>query len=1257
MADFGPFRPLRPYTEADRGLFFGRDRELGELVELLAGERPSALLLGEAGVGKTSLLRAGLIPALKSRGVQATYVDAGAIDDRMTPTSGVLIVDDAGAALVEGPGLEKLFALLGRAGQARALRVLFSLDDNDLHRLELLERRVGAVGPRGSRLRLERFDEAVAGDVIERTVLGGGAYFEAGLSREIAVELAARGPVSPSELQLLSAAAVSLRLTSLQAWRRAGGADAIGWRFLAATCGRAGGRVAHALLAELAAADVRGVVAVDDLARSAGVTEREADAVAAALVEEALAVRAPEGGYALGSEWLRPMARAFTGEHRGRQVRARLVLRQKIETGGLLKPAQMREVRRISGTLAPDEERVVRRSRAVWAGAAIAAAALPIVGIGAAYVSAGRTAHFDAGAAPGSSIVVKLGRTGGAMSSLPHAPAFGSVLVDSGITRAALAGPLQSGGFGWSGPGDDAWLRKLVEGMRPLGRAALSLVLDGDVKPLAAAYEDAPLRAAVVATLGAVGRGTPEETALLQKALGDGSEDVRRRAVRAAAALERRPGTTPGAGAALLQIALRDAAPGVRALALEEAKALPDERAAPLLAAVVSQGFDGGGAPGAPRASLRESSDPVARRAALDALATAAARAPQAAAALARAVVGAKGGGDAAALVGRLLDAGGPPSDAAADALAGIALDGKAAEEARVEALRLLRRRAAPPAGLDALGAAGVSPKLQAAAMPLLLKAKPDEAPAKIAEAMRGPVALRAAAAAAIALQPKGPDTPKQLKILENDSSAEVRAEAVRAMPVLGREALPLLMKTVKGAGAEMERAAVEAMATHAQKLGPGAAIQALEGAVKAPRPSTRKAAIEALGRMAAEGRAPAAAAVARLSRDKVVEVRSDCAQALGDALAGDKAPPPSVKEAGMALRALARDLDAGVRRRAAAALGRARGAAAVPSAKALAAFVGDADAGVRAETAAALGALREAAKDAPWAQLVGDKDAGVRAAARRAAREAGAVGGAELDKVLLQSFAGAAAGDRADIAATAGVVGAAATVRAALADSDASVRRAAADGAGGLGAAGAALLVPALGDADPAVRVAAVRGLVGAKAAAPLVEAARGPDLDVRVAALEALGRVGEAGGAAARAALERAASDASERARAAAARGLGGLGASAGELLEKLLDDPAADVREAAVAGLGAAWSALPAAELKLRLSDEKSADRRAAAALALARQAATPTGAESQKALDEVAKAGTPAVRLTAQVGRAFVGRPDELAAFLRIVRTGG
>jgi hypothetical protein len=62
--DFGPFKPLVPFAETDRALFFGRERELNELTEMLSGDRPSALLFGDAGIGKTSLVRAGLVPLM-----------------------------------------------------------------------------------------------------------------------------------------------------------------------------------------------------------------------------------------------------------------------------------------------------------------------------------------------------------------------------------------------------------------------------------------------------------------------------------------------------------------------------------------------------------------------------------------------------------------------------------------------------------------------------------------------------------------------------------------------------------------------------------------------------------------------------------------------------------------------------------------------------------------------------------------------------------------------------------------------------------------------------------------------------------------------------------------------------------------------------------------------------------------------------------------------------------------------------------------
>src|SRR5204863_8791546 len=112
-----------------------------------------------------------------------------------------------------------------------------------------------------------------------------------------------------------------------------------------------------------------------------------------------------------------------------------------------------------------------------------------------------------------------------------------------------------------------------------------------------------------------------------------------------------------------------------------------------------------------------------------------------------------------------------------------------------------------------------------------------DEAAARIAEALRGPALLRAAAAAAIGLVPKDAGTGKQLKALANDGSKEVRLEAVRALPVLGHEALPLLEKAAKRA--ELELAVVETLGAEAERLGAGSAAALLRKMVKTARPAT----------------------------------------------------------------------------------------------------------------------------------------------------------------------------------------------------------------------------------------------------------------------------------------------------------------------------------------------------------------------------------------------------------------------------------
>jgi WD40 repeat protein len=63
-----PFRPDRPFEQPDARVFAGRERELRELIGLLAERGPDdpgcLVLSGPSGCGKTSLLRAGLVPRL-----------------------------------------------------------------------------------------------------------------------------------------------------------------------------------------------------------------------------------------------------------------------------------------------------------------------------------------------------------------------------------------------------------------------------------------------------------------------------------------------------------------------------------------------------------------------------------------------------------------------------------------------------------------------------------------------------------------------------------------------------------------------------------------------------------------------------------------------------------------------------------------------------------------------------------------------------------------------------------------------------------------------------------------------------------------------------------------------------------------------------------------------------------------------------------------------------------------------------------------
>lgn len=58
-----PYRGLEPFQAEHRGLFFGRDADIQEVLDRLR-HQPAVLITGDSGVGKSSLCRAGLLPRI-----------------------------------------------------------------------------------------------------------------------------------------------------------------------------------------------------------------------------------------------------------------------------------------------------------------------------------------------------------------------------------------------------------------------------------------------------------------------------------------------------------------------------------------------------------------------------------------------------------------------------------------------------------------------------------------------------------------------------------------------------------------------------------------------------------------------------------------------------------------------------------------------------------------------------------------------------------------------------------------------------------------------------------------------------------------------------------------------------------------------------------------------------------------------------------------------------------------------------------------
>jgi WD40 repeat protein len=135
-----PYRGLEAFREEDAGLFFGREEDVARLVERLRGTRFLAVL-GPSGSGKSSLVAAGLIPAVRggalpggegwrvlemapgTRPLAALAVRLGHLPGSGSPRAADLASDERSLDLAVARALD------GRPDDARVLLVVDQLEE------------------------------------------------------------------------------------------------------------------------------------------------------------------------------------------------------------------------------------------------------------------------------------------------------------------------------------------------------------------------------------------------------------------------------------------------------------------------------------------------------------------------------------------------------------------------------------------------------------------------------------------------------------------------------------------------------------------------------------------------------------------------------------------------------------------------------------------------------------------------------------------------------------------------------------------------------------------------------------------------------------------------------------------------------------------------------------------------------------------------------------------------------------------------